>query len=250
MCILAIILVDHKIRKRAAFALLIVVVAFALTTLVVRPRVEHWAAEAWQSAGNENMHSYLVPSKELALSDILERGFRVGESSRMTELPNGEIRYQKRSFDIWHTGQRDLLWEAGVSVIRDHPWWGIGYKNWQEELDRRLGYPFRSPHNAFLEIVGGYGVLGGVLYILLILVFLRNLLLIRRRFASGMINATILWGGLSGASWLAMELPDVSTSLAITLVTVWFWIFLGLHESMHESSHAIRNNKCVGMYAA
>src|SRR5262249_36246302 len=134
-----------------------------------------------------------------------------------------------RDFSWRAIGQRDLTWNGGSQIVKDHFLWGIGPLNWAEEMERKVHFPFDSPHNAALEYVGAYGLPGALLYGALLVVFLRNAQKLRRLGARGPVAQVDAW--LFGAilSFLLVELVDVGISLAITLHTIWFWVLMALH---------------------
>ncbi|HEU5018863.1 MAG TPA: O-antigen ligase family protein [Pseudolabrys sp.] len=192
---------------------------------IVQPRLEQRAAAIWSA-------NKLIGPVEKPVGNtpeqLLTHELRIGTSSRMTK-EDGVIRYHERPYSIWHTGQRDLLWSAGFATIVEHPLWGIGYKRWRDELSKRLDYPFTSPHNGLLEVTGAYGVIGGILYLALIVLFVRNVMRVRREKRA---DFTLLWATVSVAGMLVFELVDVSTSLAATLPAVLFWAFLAVQEGI------------------
>jgi hypothetical protein len=163
---------------------------------------------------------------ELDLGGSIVDELRIGRSSVMKELPSGEITYEDRKSDIWHTGQRDILWSAGINAIKQHPLWGIGYKQWSHFMQDTLGYPFRSPHNGFLEVSGGYGVAGMVLYVTLCAFVVLNVWR-----SKGTSDFLLKWTSLSIVIVPVVEAFDASMSLAVTLPAVWFWALAGVQES-------------------
>jgi hypothetical protein len=232
MCFLALFFTSTTMRFRAGFISAITVLSLMVCIFGLKPYVEYYAAKNSQANGNGQIHYYLeTPPANVTAHQVVTRDLRIGISSKMTESPGGEIHYKDRPYSIWHTGQRDILWKGGLQVIRDNILWGIGYKAWQKEMEKRLGFPFESPHNAFLEVTGAYGLLGGALYIFMLVAFLKSILTMRRHPDIYGSRSFALWPALSCMGLFAVEVVDVSTSLAVTLFVVWFWVLLGLQES-------------------
>jgi hypothetical protein len=220
-------------RARVGCLLALVGLAMAVWMFVFEPPLQHRAAVIWQRIGPQsNSIDELAgaPGNE-TVDQVIRQDLRVGTSWQMIMMPDGKAAYIQRPYSIWHTGQRDILFKAAWETIKDHPFWGIGYRQWDDELMRRTGYPFVSPHNGFLELTGAYGVLGGVLYLVLIGVFARSVVRTRAAVRCGTASPHLVWATVSAAGFLIFELVDVATSLAATLPAVWFWILLAIQEA-------------------
>lgn len=76
-------------------------------------------------------------------------------------------------------GGRDLLWETGILLIKDHPWSGVGLGGGPLELPKYIsivtGDAFLNSkrsfpsHNPFLEVGADTGVFGMMLYMAMVL---------------------------------------------------------------------------------
>jgi O-antigen ligase len=233
MCLLVMLLVPSRLRTIAMLVFLVVPSSLVVWLAVAQPRIDYRAAQIWSSAGSRNLDYYLdTPPGSIGSIASLKQELRIGVSSRMHMSPDGKILYEKRSDDVWKTGQRDLLWNAGLDVLAANVLWGIGFDAWREEMQRRLGFPFASPHNGLLETAGAFGIIGGLLYGLLAIFLLKSLFHVRRHLAQQPATPAFLWPVLSIASLLVIELVDVSTILAPVLFAVWSWTLLGLHEGL------------------
>ena len=242
----------------------------ALWIVWVAPVVQHQAARKWLAISHgermdRELKVFLAHGRPtLGFPDRLRIWFRVGASTEMKEVkedpagsasPPPAVETQMRpgsrmapmhtedgklvvgtdrGLDLLQTGQRDRTWQAGLAVLQDHWLWGIGYGNWETALDARLQYPFRSPHNGFLEIAGGYGVLGGVLYLALIGMFARNAWRLLTRAPDPETRAFACWIAMFGGAVFLMELVEVALTLAVTLFMIWFWSLMGLQEALLE----------------
>jgi len=95
-------------------------------------------------------------------------------------------------------GERDVLWKAGIWLIDDHPWTGVGigngpyvmlnYVNRISDVDHVNDYTTRPAHNPIIEVGDDTGIIGMVLYLGVLLsalgLFLRPFgVAIRQRFA-------------------------------------------------------------------
>jgi len=241
----------------------------ALWIAWVAPVVQHQAARKWLAISHgermdRELKVFLADGRPtLGFPDRLTRWFRIGASTEMKEVKedatgsaspptstsapapaagrrtapvhteDGKLVVgTDRGLDLLQTGQRDRTWQAGLAVLRDHWLWGIGYGNWETALDARLQYPFRSPHNGFLEIAGAYGVLGGVLYLAVIGIFARNAWRLLARARDPETRAFACWIAMFGGAVFLIELVEVALTLAVTLFMVWFWSLMGLQEAL------------------
>ena len=131
-------------------------------------------------------------------------------------------------------GLRYQLWGISVRMIRDHPILGVGPGNYLQQFMRyggTLGLR-RTPlvsHNSYLSVSVELGLVGGALFIIIILVSLLTFLSVRRRaLASG-----------------DLSLAHLSSSFAISLVLFaicgtkgsledfkYLWMLFGLSAAM------------------
>jgi len=216
--------------------------------LYIGPRLEYQAAAVWVSLPNTHVSSLLASpyeqltikhsqqltikhSQQLTIKHSLLRELRIGRSSKMLKDKEGRTTYIRRPNDIWKTGQRDRLWKAGIAVVTEHPLWGIGYKAWRQELMKRLDYPFVAPHDALLQVVGSYGIVGGILYVALLAAFLRRTVQAREAGAVDWVRHGVIWPTLICGALFVFELFDEATSLGVTIMILWVWGTLGLQEA-------------------
>ena len=231
--LLAFFLVPADLRKRLAFFMMVFIAFSGFWIVKIAPMVEYNAAINWNKLAPNKLNSYLAsPPKEMTISQALSNNLRFGESSEMKMDKTGHVNYTKRPYNIWGTGQRDRTWRAGIDTIKEHPWWGIGYKKWQDEMMKRLSYPFRSPHNGFMEVTGAIGILGATLYTLLTLMIGNNLLKVWKFSRNAPLEIPLLWVTLTSISLFSLEIADVSSSLAVTLSASWFWLLISIQESL------------------
>ena len=127
--------------------------------------------------------------------------------------------------EVAKTGSRMQVWKAGTRIFLDNWITGIGVTNWKKELAHK-GYPgYRSPHNGLLEMAGGMGIGGVILYLLEPFFVWRT----TRRFPA------TLKGTLARSSLIAMlllyiarEQVAVSGIFSYTIIGLAFWGFTGL----------------------
>ena len=166
------------------------------------------------------------------------------DASLLAIMPSNQVRApaQKsqivegpKSSALADTGRRLQLFKSGVEILSNHPWWGIGHKQWAVAMLQITGFPFGSPHNGLLEVWGSYGVLGALLYAALIVVAGRNYLMIERR-AHNSISLWLNRGiGLFLFALVLHELVEVATVLAVTPYALWAWMALGLQDGLRRS---------------
>jgi hypothetical protein len=144
--------------------------------------------------------------------------------------------YIGRPFSISKIGQRDITWRGGLNVVIAHWAWGIGGPGeWQKHMQKLTGYPFDSPHNSVLEVIGGYGILGGVLYFIVIGVFIRNYLLLKNLVTEQWQILANEWVFLCAAAVFVIEMVDVLTVFGMTIHAIWLWVIVGLQTGLVNS---------------
>lgn len=120
----------------------------------------------------------------------LERLSTVGE-----ELSSGTL------------NKRTIIWEAGINVLKDRPLFGVGINNFGEAARIYLG-PGGSAHNAFLSVAVETGIVGLLLFLIIILfVFYYS---------------------------LQADVPSLMRWLSLTLFIIWFSISLVGHTEAQK----------------
>ena len=107
---------DRNRIRRGAMALATALAAMTVWLLLIQPIVEYRAAQIWRADDRNGTDVIAITPKATGI-EAFTRDFRIGTSSRMTKLANGNTNYTDRPYNIWHTGQRDLLWKAGLATI-------------------------------------------------------------------------------------------------------------------------------------
>ncbi len=127
--------------------------------------------------------------------------------------------------NIFRTGNRAQVWEAGTEVFLENWATGIGVANWKEALASK-GHPdYDSPHNGMLEMAGGLGIAGIALYLLVPVLVWRSArrfpATVRGRLARGAMIAMLLL-------YLVRELVEVSSIFSYAVNGIAFWSLTGL----------------------
>ncbi len=180
-----------------------------------------------------------MPSLKVLVSDQESRDVAAADQpvavpSNADSVPDQKSQFIARPKDgnLAATSQRLWVFEAGLEIISLHPFWGIGYKQWPAAMQPVTGVPFVSPHNGLLELWGSYGVLGGLLYLALIAIAVRNYMVIRK-YATDPVSLWLNLGiGLFLLAVLLHEMVEVATVLAVTPYALWGWTALGLQDGM------------------
>jgi hypothetical protein len=205
--------------------------------------VKRYAASAWLQSGTlekprGDLWEIATSSSQDILSNALEDELRIGKSLRLrAKGVQGDLgdplksalvdpTAAVRDCGISCTGQRDILWKAGLETVRDHWLWGVGFGGLKGELMARLEYPFDSPHSAVLELWGEFGIAGAVLY------FSLALLIIRRARAVVVVNALpfVIGCSLYAISILITELFEPAKFFAMSPHAIWIWTLLALQD--------------------
>lgn len=238
---------------------LVALLGCAVWLIGVAPWVEHRAAQQWIARSDAFLCVYLEarsghdPCDRLFLTaddsgvspvnrilDTFMRDLRLQASHAMFKV-DGRTTYVRRAFRISEMGQRDRTWRAGLTVVSQHWLWGFaGREGWAQHMQVLTGYPFTSPHNGVLEVTGAYGVLGLLLYVSVIVLFVRNYLDLRQRAHLPWQRAANEWVFLCGAAVFLFELTDALTVLAFSIHAIWFWGIVGMQAGLLDAAAAER----------
>lgn len=150
------------------------------------------------------------------------------EHSEIYRNINGKIDYTTRKCEsLLCTGQRDTLWKTGLVIWTDHWLIGIGPTAWTSEYERRLKFPFDSPHNIVLEMAGGFGLAGLILYGLFLWSMWR---VVRVTFTRPADDTTaILYSRgvlLFALAIMATEVFDPAKFFSMNPHAIWVWMLL------------------------
>jgi O-antigen ligase len=144
-------------------------------------------------------------------------------------------------------------WSGSFDIIRANPVFGIGFYGFQEEVemgDPRSEAPIHS-HNGFLKALVEQGIAGGVAYLLLVWIFLRNSFASLR---SCTMNKHYLWLFSSitciGLTLFAQELFDAGLTIGTSSVAILFATLLGIQTSVGHARRAAALPPPSGMSGA
>ena len=105
---------------------------------------------------------------------------------------------------------RILMWETGISAIKDHFWLGIGYNNdaivmpiYRKRISNNTGHQFQNKastgvHNIYLQTWVNYGFFGMLGYLGILAIFLSQTTRALLRSNNFTFENSILWAGISG----------------------------------------------------
>lgn len=250
---LIVVLWQRAWRRAASVLAVMVLVLGAVGTwyVVVAPHAEKLALRNLLEF--KKLRTAIVdrPAVPKSILQRLEDEMRIGRSYSMkVEKPPenapansemyrnipGKIVYTKRDCGWACTGQRDQLWGTGLAIVRDHWLIGIGPHRWGPEYQARLGFPFDTPHDVVLELWGGYGIAGAALYVVLLVVLLRQ---VYRSFtlppsAPAFVLVTV--AALYVVAMLLAELVDPAKFLAMNPHAIWLWVFAATAAGRLEQS--------------
>lgn len=125
-------------------------------------------------------------------------------------------------------GNRVYIWRGAVAMIREHPWWGVGYGVFHRFIPHytsdHTGY--RDAHNQFLLYAAEFGVPLTALFILVLLVAGVQGQWLYVHAVDPVIRTTAL-GLLAGLAGMATA-NLFTSSMGPEEVTGYFWILAGL----------------------
>ena len=128
------------------------------------------------------------------------------------------------------TGQRLRLWSIGLNTVLDHWLVGIGFGGWKSQLLSKLGFPFDSPHNGILELVGEFGIAGLVLYLTLMKLVIHRFWLAARCLGRMWYFDMVAAIGLYSVALLLTELFEPTKFFAMNPHFLWIWPLLIIQE--------------------
>ncbi len=133
------------------------------------------------------------------------------------------------------SNNRIAIWTSALSLWRDHPVTGLSPRNMvsyalRERPDSYIAKTGYQPHNGYVALLVGCGILGAAPIILLAGIFVFNLCKYLKRYKGKKIEYELLLGMASmmtvGIS--AVFLLEIFFTVTITITTVLFWFFSGV----------------------
>ncbi len=74
----------------------------------------------------------------------------------------------KNVFNMQSHSVRLKIWESSIRIIKEHPWFGVGPGNFGQVIDRyrveSLKGSITCAHSNYLNIIIGWGIIGGVIF--------------------------------------------------------------------------------------
>jgi len=124
---------------------------------------------------------------------------------------------------------RLLLWTAGLKMMRQHPFTGVGVGNYKQALDTVLApgtsTRFSVAHNTYIQVGAELGIVGLAVFVGIILMTLRSTQRIRRAARRARVP-------LIGQAAEAIQVGLVGFSVSITFVSAeyhkFFWLVVFL----------------------
>ncbi len=146
----------------------------------------------------------------LAGAGWLVQEITLSQNSELRRSENPIVRRLATGFDIASNRDRLLMWQTGVSGIRDHFWLGIGYANdqqvmpqYREPLTQEYKHRFFNKasagvHNLYLQTWLNYGVFGLLAYLGILGGVLFACVRALQIHAASSWSGSVLWGTIAG----------------------------------------------------
>jgi O-antigen ligase len=127
---------------------------------------------------------------------------------------------------------RLIIWEGGLKMIQDYPWFGVGYRRFRFRIGEYIIWkrPIDA-HNAYLLMAAEFGIPALVFFVLVILLLVRITWVVYRRHPDAFIR-TAAHGFLGGLSALALA-NVFGSRLNTAEVSGYFWILAALMARAH-----------------
>jgi hypothetical protein len=218
------------------------------------PAYVEWSKWQWLTEyGDEQALQALEDARadRLSFAEKARSGLRLDEYMVLTKPKGAEERLPTTSSEVYSgdvtytpvpcegilcLGARGNMWRLGWQAIQSNWMFGIGFRGWANYYQEHLGFPFDSPHSAMLELWGGLGVAGLLVYMGLAFAVLARLgpLLVSAN------NAGLFPFATAGLSFTALmllnEIPDPAKVLSVSPHAVWIWLLLALGEGEMTSA--------------
>jgi O-antigen ligase len=143
-------------------------------------------------------------------------------------VPSFKARYIELTDSSWKdpstaTGVRPALWRASLKIIKDHPLFGIGERNFRQTAKKYINGPMATmahAHNAYLQFALTHGLIAFMILLLLLIKLLYDTI-------SGALSGYSV--GLMGVSILTVFLLASFTenTLGDSEVAMLFYFLLG-----------------------
>jgi len=123
-----------------------------------------------------------IPTKELAAIVIavciLTTLFAPAGAAFSAEQDDTyEESFVSRLKDVFSIQQRFTYWEAAIEMVKDNPWFGVGWGAYEKAYPRYMvlgGYPVKLAHNNYLQVWAETGTVGLNAFVGIWLVFLHT----------------------------------------------------------------------------
>ena len=124
---------------------------------------------------------------------------------------------------------RIRIWKAGLEIISDYPFFGVGYKNFRQVIGEYMGYRHgftkRDPHNTYLSIAAEMGIPALAVFLWVMVLMMKTGLYVYRRtedmslkvYALGYVGAMV---GLLISNMFGSRLDSAE-------ITAQFWLLTG-----------------------
>ncbi len=221
-----------RYRERRALWLAVSVIALGLTVLLTFTR------GVWGALAVATLLMSFVFSFRLGLFVSLLGGLSFGALFQF--WPSFQQRLvETLSSTKGYDSERLWIWKANWQVFRDHPVWGVGYgqnRDLMPEYFKRIGAPDSTlvshAHNQYLHFLAGTGIVGLLVYLLVLILFLRLSFKVWNRISDrypfhrglclGLIGAqiTFILGGITEANF---ESSKVKYAIVMTWALV-LWL--------------------------
>ena len=123
-----------------------------------------------------------------------------------------------------HDSERLVLWRANGEMVKEHPWFGLGYgenrrrlREYYDRLEVRAGQFESHAHNQYIQFASGTGIPGALLYLAFMGATIVLAVRLRREaeVRGEMILAAVLLGTTAGALTFALDgLTEANFSIA------------------------------------
>ena len=124
------------------------------------------------------------------------------------------------------SGNRIRIWKGAFEMIKDNPWWGVGYGVFPYAISLYTQFNEVDAHNTYIVLAAEMGIPVLLLFLLILFVFLKNAFWLYVRTKDLFIKSVMLGilGGVSGGIVVNM----FGSRLNSEEVSSYFWILAGV----------------------
>lgn len=151
-----------------------------------------------------------------------------GMRSRMEETFSNNMVVSTNIEDVKDTSalNRIVIWKGAVEMIKDHPFFGVGYGLFSSRISSYAPIGEMDAHNTYLILAAEMGILALVIFLIIILIMIKNSYWLYKKSKDKFIKAFAL--GMLGGIFGLLMVNMFGSRMNAEEVSAYFWVYAGL----------------------